>query len=538
MTDPGTTARRASAAAVALVIVLATVLRFPMARWPLAEHPGALCCGHPDETIHADLVSAFRSGSEPGIYPPGLAFLTTLVLESPAGSFASRLVPAGAAEDQRDRVRAIATARILASIFSAAAVVLLFLLCLEVGLAPWLAASSAPLLALAPLYAVQSTFALADVPDVALLLGSIYAFLRWARRRMLPPEIFFGFLLGGAFATKLIGVAIGVPPMISMIVRSGTRRRTSAAIGVSFLAGTLAFSGGHLRFASAAAIFQKVVIENVRTARIRPGWNAVHYVLSLVPGMGVLFVLLLVVSAAGWSIARFRAGGHRRPSRMLDPLPAVAAGCLVYFPGICFSSNPFTRHLLPLDPFLILFALVAVDRVLAGRATSRLRPTAYALLFVGAVAYNVLASWPLLRSFTRDPVDEAAAWVRAQTGYEPLVPPMRNFPPVPSVRTRTGSSADPDELFIVHSAWLGRLTGSWWLKPAPADLSDVYHFEGTAGELRFWQNVAKGAGGQWRVIRAFGDDWKTPERLFLSAIGRGYDQFVTAGRAYVVVRAH
>jgi hypothetical protein len=65
----------------------------------------------------------------------------------------------------------------------------------------------------------------------------------------------------------------------------------------------------------------------------------------------------------------------------------------------------------------------------------------------------------------------------------------------------------------------------------------VYHFEGTLEELRFWQELAAGRAGDWRVIQTFGDDWTTPERLFLSLLGRGYDQFVTAGRVFVVARS-
>jgi hypothetical protein len=151
------------------------------------------------------------------------------------------------------------------------------------------------------------------------------------------------------------------------------------------------------------------------------------------------------------------------------------------------------------------------------------------------VGYNTFATLPLLRSFAEDPVDRAMAWVRAKTAYDPRVPSFRNFPPIPSVRTRPVASG-PDAVTNVHSAWLGRLTGSWWLRPAPVDLRDVYHFEGTVKDLRFWQKLAAGRAGDCQVIQTFGDDWATPERLFLSLLGRGYDQFVTAGRVLVVAR--
>jgi hypothetical protein len=64
----------------------------------------------------------------------------------------------------------------------------------------------------------------------------------------------------------------------------------------------------------------------------------------------------------------------------------------------------------------------------------------------------------------------------------------------------------------------------------------VYHFDGSFEEVRFWQRLMAGEPTEWRVRASFGEDWNTPERLFLGLVGRGYDQFVTAGRAYVVTR--
>lgn len=519
--------------AVLSVIVLSTLLRLPLVQWPYAEHPDAPCCGNPDEATHYELVRAFRSESDPGSYPPGLAFLTFLALRTPARAAVSALVPPTvASEDHRDRIRVIAVARILCLSFSAVAVLLLYLICIEAGLSRWLAATSAPLLGLAPLYGIQTTFALADAPNVALLLASIYVFLKWHRRRQLSYEILFGLILGGVFAVKLVGVVIGIPLMVSMILRSPSRRRTALAIGVSLFVGVYAFAGGHMRFASISSVFQKVVVENVRATRIRPGWNAVHHLLSLLPGMGALFILLLMISIGWRLIARVRAWRVRA----LDPLPAVGIGSLLYFLAICFSSNPFVRHVLPLYPFLILFVLVTTDALLRTRFSPGRGATVGSLLFACALAYNTFTSWPLARSFVDDPLDEASAWVRAETAFEPRVEAFRNFPPVPSVRARPAPPGAPEELMIVHSAWLGRLTGSWWLRPAPKEVRDVYHFDGSFEELRFWQKLMAGELTEWRVLASFGDDWNTPERLFLSLIGRGYDQFVTAGRAYVVAR--
>jgi 4-amino-4-deoxy-L-arabinose transferase-like glycosyltransferase len=529
------TSARSSAAAVLLVIALATLLRLPLLSWPLAVDAKAACCGHPDEIQHYDLIRQFRSGVDSGSYPPGLAVLTSLVLHTPARNAFRSFAPAGIRGDERDRIQVVSIGRILGLFFSGLAVWLLYRLGVGVGLEASIAAASAPMLALAPLFSVQSTYALADVPQVALILACILAFLLWDRERRPISEALFGFLLGAIFAFKLVGVVVALPPLLSMMVRSRSRLRTIALIGLSFLAGLLAFSAGFLRFALPLSIFHKVVVENARASRIHAGWNAVHHLLSLVPGMGAPFVLLLIVAIVGFGFRAFRRRDrfHLRP---LDPLPAIAIGTLLYFVSICFSSNPFTRHMLPVYPFLVLFVLFRVVAPWTKRLPQNLRPAVAVLLFVFFLAYDTFATRPLLRSFADDPVPRAMAWVRANTAYEPRFPPFRNFRPVPSVRSRSIEGGGPDALTIVHSAWVGRLTGSWWLRPAPVDLRDVYHFDGTMGELRLWQEVMKGRAGDWRVIQAFGDDWPTPERFFQSLLGRGYDQFVTAGRVSVVAR--
>ena len=522
--------------AVVLVIALATLLRLPLLAWPPAAGARSPCCGHPDEITHYDLVRAFRSGLDPGSYPPGFAVLTSLLLRTPAADAASRLLaPAGTTGEEGDRIRVVSTGRILGLAFSGAAVWLLYRLCLAAGLAPWVAAASAPMLGLAPLFSVQGTYALADVPHAALVLAGVLAFLCWDRTRSLSREAIFGFLLGGILAFKLIGAVIAFPPLVSMVVRSATRSRTAVTIAVSALAGAVAWSGGFLRFALPSSLFDTVVVQNAQASRIRPGWNAVHHVLSVLPGMGAPFFLLLVVAAASFATRAGR-GRTRLPLRALDPLPAVASGALLYFLGVCFSSNPFTRHMLPVYPLLVLFVLLHAIAPQTDRVPPGKRLAVAVLLFVSLVTYGALATRPVLRSFAEDPLDRAAAWVRANTEFEPRVPPFRNFPPVPSARAGTGAPEGSAELAIVHSAWLGRLTGSWWLKPAPAEPRDVYHFDGSFEEVRSWQRLMAGEPTQWRVRASFGEDWNTPERLFLALVGRGYDQFVTAGRAYVVTR--
>src|SRR4030095_7303462 len=243
-------------AAVVLTIALTTALRRPLVTWPFASNPASYCCGHPDEVGHYELSREFRSGRDPGTYPPGFAVVTSIAPRTPAAATPARLVSPRGAGGERGQARATATGRIVSVVFSGAAVALLYVLCLGAGIPAPTAAASAPMLALAPLFIVQGTYALPAAGPAALVLALLLAFLAWDRRRTACREVVFGFFLGAVFAFKIVGIVIGLPPFVSMLVRSPSRRRTAATAGRSFLAGMLAFSGGFLRFARTAALFK------------------------------------------------------------------------------------------------------------------------------------------------------------------------------------------------------------------------------------------------------------------------------------------
>ena len=510
------------------IVALSTFLRAPLLPWPIARHPDWLCCGHPDENVLYDLMISLRSGSDTGYYPPAFPLLVRGAVNGPVGAAAlSRIAPGPLDTEQRNRARGVLTGRILSIALSGLAALLLYLLCLQAGVTPQLAALAVPLLALAPLYVVQTTYALADAAHLVCVLAAVSAFFVWDRRRTAGSEVAFGLFLGAAFAFKFAGVSIGIPPLVSMLIRSRSRMRTAAVAVASFVAGVIAFSDGFLRFVASSSIFETVIVANAQTARVTPVWNAVHYVLSLLPAMGALFSLALLAAGVSRSARVLRRRGPL-VSGLVEPLPAIAFGAGLYFLGICFSSNPFTRHMLPLQAVLTLFVVVELDRAFEHRR-ERARSSLVLVLLSAATAYNLVVTWPVVGSFARDPLDRASEWVRAHAGRDAALPPLRNFPPVVSAGSEPGES-----VMIVHSAWLGRFTGSWWLKPAPRDPRDIYNYRGTVAELRFWQAIGADRAPPWRVVAGFGDDWNTPERLFLSLVGRGYDQFVTAGRAFVV----
>src|SRR4029453_18517930 len=205
---PASDAIAVGAAAVVLTIALTTALRRPLVTWPFASNPASYCCGHPDEVGHYELSREFRSGRDPGTYPPGFAVVTSIAPRTPAAATAARLVPPGVTGEEHEKARAIATGRIVSVVFSGAAVALLYVLCLGAGIPAPTAAASAPMLALAPLFIVQGTYALPDAAHAALVLAMLVAFLAWDRRRTAIREVVFGFFLGGVFPLKILGAVI------------------------------------------------------------------------------------------------------------------------------------------------------------------------------------------------------------------------------------------------------------------------------------------------------------------------------------------
>lgn len=507
-------------ALVVAVIALAGWMRAPMFAWPVAYRIGEVCCGHPDELNHYEIVRGFRRGVDRGNYPPGMAFLTFLLAPATSTVIAERTAAPAVSGEERDRIGTVLTARVIAGIASGLAVVLLFLLCIATGIRPWMAAVSAPLLALAPLYAVQSGYGLADIPNVSSIVAYAWVFTLWLRAPRVSLELLFGLLTGAAVAFKY-GVAIGAVLFVWMLWHSPRRWRTGLASGLALVFGVAVFSGGFLRFVSSDAILHLVVSENVGAARVTPAANAVHHLLSLLTGLGALFVTIAL--AVSFSCALGRACiRNNKPALGLKPLVVAS---LVYFVIICFSSNPFVRHALPLYPFLILFTLTGAQAMIT-RFPEAWRPSLVLLLCV-AIGYNSFASFSVVRSFVRDPLLEATAWIESRNlEVAPLNPTRNSRPPLESGH----------EVITAHSAWLGRATGSWWLKPAPKTVADAYHFRQTDAELRFWQDVMSGRSTEWVVIASFGEDWNTPERLFLTLLNRGYDQWTTAGRLYVLER--
>lgn len=523
---------RIAFAALAVVMLLSLALRLPALTWPLNQQPQTRCCGHPDEGNHYEILRSLPSIHPQGEHAPGFAVIVYLAERLGAGHAAQLFVPANAID--HDRTRAIYTARLVSIGFSLLAVWLVYLLGRSFGATGLHAVTGAALVALSPLFSAQSIYGLPDIPNLALVLGYVYVFIRWTKRP--APLLLFGlaFLVGAALAVKL-GFLVALPLMLFMILRSDRRIRDAALLCAGVAAGGILVSGG-AGASRMRMVWDMVWYDNVTGAERSLLWNAVHYIGSLVAGMGVHAVLIVVVSLA-LSLPRVRGAISAGSGRILErPGLAVALGCAIHFAAISGFNAAFTRHMLLLYPFLAIFAMVGVS---SSPVFHDRRSAILLLLFV--IVLGTIATWPVMRSFSSDPSVVAARWLEGHAGAGDCIhftwytDRTRELLPWDTGAACAGDTR-PARFLVIHSAWSGRFTGSWWLKPRPKAAAEVHNVAVEESELKFWQRLFEGLDAEWRITAAFGDDWPTVERRFLTLTGRGYDQFATPGRIVIAER--
>jgi len=344
------------------------------------------------------------------------------------------------------------------------------------------------------------------------------------------------FLLGAAFAVKL-GILIGAPLVLYVLLVSRRPARAAALLTLVMATGAVLVSGGSFGLARMQSVFDMVYSENVKAAERSILWNMIHYSVSIVPGMGVHFAIILSVSAIGWAFWS-RTGLSGWQKLVSHPWFAVTLGCAFHF-GVSLSfGDPFARHMLVLYPFLAIFAITGISYLSFFRT-----PTVMSLVLILSIALSAFAAWPVLRSFRNDPNIAAARWLKKNTDPDDCIlfsqysGRAKQFLGAKTDASCERKGSSP-RFITIHSHWSGRFTGSWWLKPRPKNPGEVYKFNADrmlrfgdrSRELVFWQALFDGRARDWRIVAVFGDDWWTLEWMFLTLIGRGYDQFVTTGK--------
>ena len=525
--------------ALAAAMLLSVAIRLPALTWPLHQQPASFCCGHPDEGDYYAIFSSFGSTWDDD-HPPGFAFAVYLADRLGLGRVAQLLIPPEATD--RARTRGVYTARLVSLLCSLVVGWLVYVLGRRSGMAGPFAASASALVLFSPLFSVYSMYGLPDVLNMALILGYVYVFLQLTESPASWRLLAFAFLVGGAFAVKL-GVLIAAPLVVHVVLLSARRAASAALLGLGLTTGAFVVSGGSFNISRMRMAFDMVYSQSLTIAERTPTWNMIHYLLSSVAGIGVHFGAILVLSLFGW-LSWIRMRSLRDREAMDTSWLAVALGCVLHFVVISNFGAPFTRHMLPLYPFLAIFGVVGLSYLDLFR-----RRIASAALLIVVVVLGALASRPVLRSFRNDPNVTAGRWLQTHAGVDECILFTKYAERTQDFLGRTARAGCQEgrspRFMVIHSQWSGRVTGRWWLKPRPGKPGDVYKFGANAmlrfddrsRELEFWQSLDDGRAGDWRIVARFGDDSWTGERLFLRLVGRGYDQFTTPGEIVIAERA-
>ncbi len=325
----------------------------------------------------------------------------------------------------------------LTAFLGAGTVLLVYFIGRELG-GRRLAILSSAILAVTPLHLVNSHFATVDVPATFFLTLAAWASLKIISASRLPWYLLSGAAVGLAMATKY---TLGAGILLFMGAHLWRGRLPAkkhlvliaalAAFPLFFFLGcpyALSLEGGlHLREEFlAGALFEMRHMQQARTAAFvgtGSGW-AYHALRGLPAGLGIP---LYALSLAGIVLSLL-------PSTKRRGLMLFAAWSILFFIMLGFATERFIRYLVPLTPFLALFAAIAVERLLDFQKDGRERSFRPAFV-VCAIALALNLSYTLFQLvlfLQPDPRDRAMreilAFKPAKIGLQEV--PWFRTPPV------------------------------------------------------------------------------------------------------------
>lgn len=397
---------------VLLLFALALVLRVVGISWGLPGPTHAFSY-HPDE-VHVLLpaLGMLRGDWNPHFFNYGTLYLYLVGIVSWAFALIG-LSPANAP----DFAPLYLIGRTISAVLGAGTVVLVYLICRELGgrrLALW----GSGLLAIAPLPLVNSHFATVDVAATFFLVLGAYGCVKVISDGRERWYLLSGAAMGFAAATKYnFGAGI-----LLLVAAHLLRRRRAAqqelelgllwgllAFPLFFLIGcpyTLSLEGGlHLREQFLQGLlFETRHMQEVRTpAFVGSGSGWAYHALRGFPAALGIPLYALALAGIVWFLISFR---RREP--ILRKGLFLLAGWLVFFFLITgFATERFIRYLVPLVPFLCIFAAWLVDEGLS--LTSRLRVPALVGMAAATLLTLVYSLAQLLLFLAPDPRDRAYA---------------------------------------------------------------------------------------------------------------------------------
>ncbi len=262
---------------------------------------------------------------------------------------------------------------------------------------------AALLLAVNFLHARDSHYVYVDIPLLAVLLGGFYVIARLGEAPLEPKRhLACGGMIGFAVATKYNGVFLALP-YLWICFRTVPRSNWLGGWGTAAGAAVAVFAAlNPFAFLDPKFFLQELAEHSAANSGGLPFFH--HLTYSLAGAMGLV---VLSLAAAGWVRAVF----SRKPAS-----EAAAVFALVYYLVLVQWGQPYDRYVLPLVPFLCLFAadflMSRKDELSVGKLS--LTPVLWVLV-IGVIAwpsvYRILR-WDLLmaapdtRTVARDWIEE------------------------------------------------------------------------------------------------------------------------------------
>lgn len=252
----------------------------------------------------------------------------------------------------------------------------------------------------------DSHYIYADIPLVLVMIAAFFPFLKIADgKNSFSMHALSGFMIGLAAAFKYNGIFL-VCPYLAAVIVGGLRPsdlKKSALAGIAALGAFTLFNP----YAWIDFTFFMQELAGEKAARESGTGLMHHLVYSAAGGIGPG---MLALSVIGIAAALFdRASTPLRKARFV-----VLAFILPYYLAIVLWGQYYDRYILPLVPFLALFAADSIARFYEKRAQSkRFAQITFILVALAAVpplVKSVLSSWLFLQTDTRT---EAKLWVES-----------------------------------------------------------------------------------------------------------------------------
>jgi 4-amino-4-deoxy-L-arabinose transferase-like glycosyltransferase len=497
------------ALAVGAALALALGARIPGVFWG-DNFPGGFHGNHVDEWTHVVLAEALLDPKSPprwhpNPYPKGLAAHVAVPLLAgqriEGRDFAarpetrSRIVPP-------DRTL-ILFGRAWSVLYGALTVLVLFALARRLTGSPRTAALAAFLLALGGLHVSQSHFFVADVPALFWTLLATHLLLvdldeRGSRPTALP---WAAFAAGVAAGLKLSVHVVPSLVLVTFLFKGRWVRALQAAaffVCGAVLVNFASFTPVDLVKTLSAGVASGTTYRTADVLRI--------YALELVASIGAPVVILAALGLGASLRAAFSRGAGRRAFAVAI-LALVPSAILVL--AMARRLDPFPRHALPLFPWIILLAAVALDHVVERlRARPALAVAALVVVFGWQVALVVDGE----RNYATEPRNDAMRWIESRVPKGATV----YWPAFESEIARRGlvaqrfpEDARPDFVVAEMHTLNHLLSGSGLRESYPADWRVAFDAQSNE-RLTAFQDLYRGRSGYAEAAR-FSEGYVMPE---------------------------